>query len=64
MIDRQQLQKKKETKNTIKLDMCSILGGMQQCNFWYNVQKEKNIYTGPYLAVYYAYILYIFAEIF
>ena len=44
--------------------MCSILGGMQQCNFWYNVQKEKNIYTGSYLAVYYAYILYIFAEIF
>ena len=46
MIDRQQLQKKKETKNTIKLDMCSILGGMQQCNFWYNVQKEKNNIQG------------------
>ena len=25
--------KEKETKNTIKLDLCFILGGTQQCNF-------------------------------
>ena len=25
--------KEKETKNTIKLDLCFILGGMQQCNY-------------------------------
>ena len=25
--------KEKETKNTIKLDLCFVLGGMQQCHF-------------------------------
>ena len=33
MIDRHNDKKEKETKNTIKLDLCSILGGMQQYNF-------------------------------
>ena len=32
VIDRRQRQRRKETKNTIKIGLCFTLGGMQQFN--------------------------------
>ena len=44
-LDRLQRQKKKkETKNTVKSDLCFILGGTQQCNFYYyKYLKQRSV---------------------